>query len=128
MMGCDGVSLPARSHSLLGMQASCMLSADTRIAPNGYVLGSLPYVEGFVGFNASNAKEQEGYYLPIVLDMTGSTMTIKKNGKAAKNKQNIPFDPEIILRVESNETTFEIEVDGKSVVKLDFRKTKMLGK
>ena len=50
-------------------------------------------------------------------------MTIKKNGTAAKNKTDITFDPEIVLRVEDNDTVFEIEVDGKSIVKLNFKET-----
>lgn len=56
------------------------------------------------------------------LTQTGKKMTLKKNGTAAPEKQDMEFDPEIILRVENRGTFFEIEVDGKSVVTLNFDK------
>lgn len=125
-MGYSGVSLPARNYSILGMQVSSLIAADTYIAPNGAVKGSLPRVEGFVEFNKSNTKEQEGYYLPLLLTEIGTNMTLKKNGSAAKNKQNMPFDPEIVFRVEGPDTTFEIEVDGKSIITLSFKDTNFM--
>lgn len=128
MTGCNNVTLPARNYSLLGMQVSCLVAADTQIAADGSVLGHLPYVENFEAFNKSNKKEQEGHYLPVILDVTGDKMTIKKNGEAAKNKQNIKFDPEIIFRVDDNDTTFEVEVDGKSVATFNFKRAKLVEK
>ena len=129
MMGCNNVKLPARNYSLLGMQVSSMIAADTEIAPDGSVLGHLPYVENFEAFNKANPKEQEGNFLPVLItDVTGEKMTIKKNGSAAKNKKEMKFDPEIILRVENNETTFEVEVDGKPAFSLNFKKTKLVEK
>ena len=128
MMGCNCVKLPARNYSLLGMQVSCLVAADTQIAADGSVLGRLPYVENFEAFNKSNKKEQEGHYMPVLLDVTGTKMTLKKNGSAEKGKENMKFDPEIIFRVDDNDTTFEIEVDGKSVATFNFKKTKLVEK
>ena len=48
-------------------------------------------------------------------------MTIKKNGVAAEGKENMTFDPEIVLRVTKTDT-FTIEVDGSPVVTFNFQK------
>ena len=66
--------------------------------------------------------------MPVLLDVTGTKMTLKKNGSAEKGKENMKFDPEIIFRVDDNDTTFEIEVDGKSVATFNFKKTKLVEK
>ena len=128
MMGSDVLTIPARSQTLLGMQVAAMVSPDVRVTESGSVLGTLPFVEGFKGFNEKKPEEQQGNYFPLVLTQTGQKMTLKKNGTAAKDKQNMKFDPEIILRVDSPENYYEIEVDGKPVVKLDFKNAVLLGK
>lgn len=48
-------------------------------------------------------------------------MTLKKNGVAAEGKENIAFDPDIILRVTKGDT-FTVEVDGSAVVTFNFKK------
>lgn len=128
MMGSDVLTVPARSQTILGMQVAAMVSPDVHVTESGSVLGMLPYVEGFKGFNEKKPEEQQGNYFPFVLTQTGQKMTLKKNGTAPKGKQDMKFDPEIILRVDSPETYFEIEVDGKPVVKLDFKNTILSGK
>lgn len=44
-------------------------------------------------------------------------MTFKKNG--SETKKDIPFDKDIIFRTEKTDT-WEVLVDGTSVVKLNF--------
>lgn len=116
------MTLPAQSQSLLNMPVSQMMTEDTRVTVDGRVLGTLLYLEKFTGYS-NVAKEQQGHYFALKLTKTGQKMTIKKNGTAAKNKTDMKFDPEIVLRVEDNDTVFEIEVDGKSIVKLNFKET-----
>ena len=116
------MTLPAQSQSLLNMPVSQMMTEDTRVTVDGRVLGTLLYLEKFTGYSSA-AKEQQGHYFALKLTKTGQKMTIKKNGTAAKNKTDMTFDPEIVLRVEDNDTVFEIEVDKKSVVKLNFKET-----
>jgi len=98
-----------------------MIGADVRVLADGSVTGTLNYVTDFTAFNQSDVSEQSGHYFPLTLTQTGTTMTLKKNGVASAEKQNMPFDPEIIFRVENTATTFTIEVDGAPVVTLNFR-------
>ena len=49
-------------------------------------------------------------------------MTLKTNGVAKPEKENMAFDPDILFRVSDANTTFTIEVDGKEVITLNFRK------
>ena len=85
------------------------------------MVGTLKYVESYPQFSNS-ASEQNGNYFPLTLTKTGSTMTIKKNGSASLDKTDIDFDKDIVLRVDSQSTTFTIEVDSSPVVTLNFKK------
>lgn len=116
------LTMPAQDEDFggLGKKVSEMIDEDTYVCENGAVHGTLNYVDGFVGFNTTKPSEQEGYYFPFVLTPTdGTTMTFVKNGVVTK--KDIPYDQEILFRVMTPNTTYEVIVDGKSVVKLNFR-------
>ena len=94
---------------------------------DGSVVGTLKYVDSYPQF--SNAEdEQKGNFFPLKLAKTGKTMTIKKNGKAAPNKQDIVYDADIVLRVDDKSTTFEVEVDKSPVVTLNFTQATLAAK
>ncbi len=99
------------------MPISNLISEDAYIDEDGKVHGTLTHIDNFEGFSSIES-EQEGYYLPIVLDdsITGTEMTFKKNG--AISKANIGFDPEIIWRVAPNDI-WKIEIDGTEVLTVD---------
>lgn len=106
----------------MGKNVGDLIGEDVEILDDGSVIGTLKYVGDFEQFS-NKATEQTGNYMPIKLTgKTGSKMTIKKNGKASEGKTDMNYDPEIILRVPSNKTAFEIEVDGTSVLSLNFTK------
>lgn len=115
----DVMTVAEQTTTLLGKQVSELISADTHVLADGSVVGTLNNVTGYTDFS-SKVAEQSGHYFPFRLTQTGTTMTLKKNGTAATNKKNIPFDPEIILRIDSPTTTFTIEVDDVEVVTLNF--------
>lgn len=104
----------------MGKSVSDLIGTDVKVLADGSVTGTLKYVADYTDFS-SNVSEQSGHYFPVRLTQSGSTMTLKKNGAVLPGKENLPFDPEIILRVESKATTFTIEVDGSDVVTLNFR-------
>lgn len=106
----------------MGIKVSEMVTEDTKVLADGSVVGTFPYVTGFKGFNEGNKEEQEGHYFPLRLTKTGKKMTIKKNGATTPEKQDMDFDQDVVLRVENNDTVFEIEVDGSKIVKLNFKK------
>ncbi len=121
----DILTMPAQDEDFggLGKKVSEMIDEDTYVCENGAVHGTLNHIENFVAFNASKPSEQEGYYFPFVLTPTdGETMTFVKNGVVTK--KDIPYDQEILFRVMTPNTTYEVIVDGKSVVKLNFRTAK----
>lgn len=95
-----------------------MVGDDLSVSENGAVTGTFHHVTGFTDFSSISA-EQEGYYFPFRLTQTGTLMTIKKNGVAGEGKENMAFDPEIILRVTKGDT-FSIEVDSKPVITFTF--------
>lgn len=104
----------------LGKDVSDLISEDTIILQDGTVQGTLHYVEKFTQFS-SVEDEQAGNYFPIHLDVTGKKMTLKKNGVAPARTNNIDFDADIVMRVPDADTIFSIEVDGKEVLKLNFK-------
>ena len=111
-------SIPSQDLVWLNMPISEMISEDASIDENGKVTGTLTYIEDFEDFS-SKPEEQEGYYLPVMLNTEdGTTMTIKKNGVAREDKTDIPYDSELILRSTSGDT-WTIEVNGDRSITLD---------
>lgn len=119
MIGSDVLTLFPGSQSLLGKKVSEMVGNDLSVSKAGAVTGTFHHVTGFTEFNSANPEEQEGYYFPFKLTQTGTTMTLKKNGVAGEGKEDMTFDPEIILRVSKGDT-FTIEVDDNPVVTFTF--------
>lgn len=120
----DILTMPAQDVDFggLGKKVSEMITKDTYVCDNGNVHGTLKHIDNFVSFNASDPKEQSGYYFPFVLteDLpTGTTMTFVKNGVVTK--RDIPYDKEILFRIATPNTTWEVLVDGASKVRLNFR-------
>lgn len=83
------------------------------------MLGTFKHVTGYTGFNSEVPAEQEGYFFPFKLTQTGTNMTFKKNGEPAKT--DIPFEASNVFRVTKTDT-FEVLVDGSSVVTFNFAK------
>ncbi len=110
------------SENHLGKEISELISPDTKILSDGSVVGTIHYVTDYVGFNESNPDEQEGYFFPVRLTGSGSKMTLKKDGVAKEEKTGMKYDPNLILRVDGQNTVWSIEVDGNEVVKLNFTK------
>ncbi|MBQ3423517.1 MAG: hypothetical protein IJH34_18080 [Romboutsia sp.] len=108
--------VPEQTVELLNKPVSEMISTDTKILSNGAVKGTLYYITGWTEFDGMNVENQSGYYVPVKLNVTGETLTIKKNGIVTKE---VEFDPELVLRV-SQTDTFEIIVDGTSIITLNF--------
>lgn len=116
MIGSDTLTLFPGSQTLLGKQVSELVGDDLMVRANGSVVGTFHHVTGYTGFS-SDPDEQEGYYFPFHLTKTGTKMTFKKND--SPTKQDIAFDPDIIFRVTKTDT-FEVLVDGKSVLTFNF--------
>lgn len=118
----DIMTVYSTTGTLLGKSVSDMISDDVKILDSGEVTGTLKFVDNFVEFNSSKVSEQSGHYFPLKLTKSGTKMTIKTNGVARADKTNMNFDPELLLRVSDNNTTFTIEVDGDEVITLSFKK------
>lgn len=112
----DLVTMPATSKAFYGKNAGDMVTGAT-VYSDGSVVGTFKYVTGYTGFNGSNTSEQEGYFFPFTLAKTGSKMTFKKNGKAAKT--NIAWEADNVFRVTAGDT-FTVLVDGTEVVTFNF--------
>ena len=93
-----------------------LVGDDLTVKADGSVTGTFHHVTGYTEFS-SEPDEQEGYYFPFHLTKAGTKMTFKKNG--SPTKQDIAFDSDIIFRVTKTDT-FEVLVDGQSVVKFNF--------
>lgn len=99
-----------------------MIGTDVKVYADGSVTGTLKSVTDFEEFNPADESEQSGYFFPLHLTQTGAKMTLKTNGVAKPGKKDMNFDPDIIFRVADKNTTFTIEVDGKTIVTLNFKK------
>lgn len=116
------LTMPDQDRTILGKKVSEMIGKDTYVCTNGTIHGELKHIDNFILFS-SNPSEQEGYYFPFLLSGTGEKMTFVKNGVVTK--RDIDYDPEVLFRVTSPNTIWEVIVDNKPVVKLNF-KTAML--
>lgn len=121
-MSKDILTVANPTDVMLGKSVSDMIGNDVKVMEDGSVTGVLKYVDGFTDFS-SKTSEQSGHYFPVKLNKAGTKMTIKTNGVAKANKANIDFDPELLLRVSNNDTTFTVEVDGTEVVTFNFKDT-----
>ena len=110
------VMVPSGNVMFKGMRARDLIDDDVMVASNGSVTGTLKYVEGYKEFS-SNPEEQKGNFFPFLLDVTGTTLTLQKNGKEAKT---VPFDPSIVAIIPDKNTTLSITVDDKHIITLDF--------
>lgn len=110
------LEVPSQDVTWLNKKISDMIEPGAIVDENGNVKATLKKVEGFTDFS-SEPFEQSGYYFPFSLTVTGSKMTFKKNG--SETKKDIAFDKDIIFRTEKTDT-WEVLVDGASVVKLNF--------
>lgn len=115
------VAVPEEATDFLGKKLKDFVTGmeilmDGNVA---HVTGSAHYVTGFTEFNSTVPEEQEGWYFPVTLNESGaSTMTFRKNGIVTK--KDIPYDPQCLFRIESNDTAFEIETDTGKKIAFDF--------
>lgn len=113
------MTLYSGGQSLLGKRVSSLVGNDLKVLADGSVVGTIKKVTGYTQFS-SNEAEQSGYYFPFKLTKTGTTMTLKKNGVAGEGKEDMPFDPDIVLRVSKGDK-FTVEVDDSDVITLNFK-------
>lgn len=86
---------------------------------DGTVTGTLKHVTDYTQFNEAVPAEQEGYFFPFKLTKTGTKMTFKKN--VEESKKDIAWEAMNVFRVTKTDT-FEVIVDGESVVTFNFAK------
>lgn len=110
-----------QEDTYLGKTGADLVSPDTHVLETGAVKGTLKFVEGFTEFNSTVPAEQEGFYFPFKLVKSGTKMTFKKNGVVSKD--GIAWEEDNIFRIASPSDTFEVLVDGVSVVKFTFETT-----
>ena len=118
-MANDKVTIPSGETQLYGKSVND-LSENLFVDENGNVTGKLKNVTGYTEFS-SVEDEQSGHYFPFTLVNTGTNMTFKKNG--AVSKDSIPFEANNVFRITSNTDTFEVLVDGASVITFKFTDT-----
>lgn len=119
MISSDILTVPTAGQSLYGKSVEEMIGADVRVLKNGDVIGTFPYVENYGQFS-SNPEHQSGHFFPFKLTQPGKTMTFKQDG--VPTKENIPFEAENVFRIADPAVERTVEVDGKEVVKFNFRK------
>lgn len=86
----------------------------------------LKYVTDYIEYWEGNSTMQKGYFFPIKL--TGSGTTLKTNVSGTEKTQNFPDDNTLVIRIPSNKTIVKITVDETEVVTLKFDKAKLQAK
>lgn len=94
-----------------------MICDDVRIAANGDVTGTLPYVASYPDFSSS-VDEQHGNYFPVYIDREGGQITTDKDGVSKMN--DFPDDHLLVIRVDKQSTTVKITVDSDVITTLNF--------
>lgn len=113
------MTIPTQGQTLYGKRISSLIGDDVKVLKDGTVMGTLKHVTDYTQFNESNPLEQEGYFFPFKLTQEGSKMTFKKNG--VEVKKDISWEALNVFRVTKTDT-FEVLVDGSSVVTFNFAK------
>ena len=119
MIASDILTIPSQGQTLYGKRVSSLIGDDMKVYEDGTVTGTFKYVTGYTQFNASDPEEQEGYFFPFKLTKTGEKMTFKKNGE--ETKKDIAWEENNVFRVTKTDT-FEVLVDGDSIVTFNFAK------
>lgn len=117
MIASDILTIPSQGQTLYGKRVSSLIGDDVKVLEDGTVTGTFKHVTGYTGFNGEDPEEQEGYFFPFKLTKTGTKMSFKKNGTPGKT--DIPWEAENVFRV-TKDDTFEVLVDGTSVVTFNF--------
>lgn len=112
------IKVPTALQDGLGKTVAELIKDDVRIAKDGSVTGTLLKVKGYTGFSDVSG-EQEGHYLPIVLDSRYKSKTIscQRNSDTPKTASDLEW----VLRVPSTATTFTFKADGEAILTLNFR-------
>lgn len=126
------LTIPAQSEEWLGRKISDMITPNTYVDNTGAVLGTLNYIDSYKGFS-SIPSDQSGYYFPFVLpvakDAVGAPtkMSIAANGVVRPDKQDMAYDPEIILRASKGDKfSIMTQKDGEEyeeAISLSFART-----
>lgn len=115
------IAIPAVSQSLYEKSVGDMIEPGMYVRGDGSVFGTFKYVTGYTGFNSSVSEEQEGYFFPFDLNKSGTKMTFVKNRKPGKT--DINYEKRNVFRVTKNDT-FEVKVDGETVVIFNFKNSR----
>lgn len=118
MIGSDLLTIPSQGSTLYGKKVSSLIGSDVEVYEDGRVEGTFKHVTGYTGFS-DNEEEQEGYYFPFRLSKSGEKMEFRKNKD--KSSGEIPWEADNVFRVTASDT-FEVLVDGESVVTFSFEK------
>ena len=118
-IGADVLTVPTGSEEDFYGKNPDELMSGVSVKENGAVTGTLLYVTGYTGFNASVPAEQEGHYFAFTLTKSGTLMTFRKNGIVTKS--NIAWEADNVFRIDNTSTTFDVLVDGELVVSFNFR-------
>lgn len=114
------MTLYSGGQSVSGKRASSLTGSDIKVLSDGSVTGTLKKVTGYAGFS-EDEKYQTGYFLPLKLTQSGTTMTLKKNGVAFEGKEDIPFNASVVLFVSDRTDKWTIDVDDSDVITLNFK-------
>lgn len=112
------ISVCPQKSEVLGMPVEKMVGGGMRLQYNGKVKGRFHYVKGYSGFSKS-AENQDGYFLPIIINTKGEKLTIFKNGEQAKENPDLKKDSQLVMKVTPS-VVYELKVDGRSIATLDF--------
>ena len=123
MIGSDILTIPSQGQTLYGKRVSSLIEDGMKVYEDGTVSGTFKHVTGYTGFNPEVPAEQEGDDFQFRLTKTGTKMTFKKNGTAAK--EDIPWEADNVFRVTASDI-FEVLVDGASVVTFNFAQAAFL--
>ena len=118
MIASDVLTIPSQGQTLYGKRVSSLIGDDMKVYKDGTVAGTFKHVTGYTGFS-DVAEQQEGYFFPFRLAKTGEKMEFVKNGETRSGE--IPWEADNVFRVTSSDT-FEVLVDGESVVTFNFAK------
>lgn len=110
------VTVPTQNTEILSKKVSAMVGNETKVLSDGSVKGTLHKVSGFEQFSVE-VSEQEGYFFPFTINVSGEKMTIKRNGVTLK--EDVEFSANNVIKVNPTDV-YEIIVDNNTIVTLNF--------
>lgn len=111
-----------RTKTEYGMKLSDLMGEDVDILKDGSVIGTLPYVENFKGFDSKNTDLQKGHFMVITLgEEYKKKFKVQRISGTPGTAKEVTNDEVLVLRLtDGKDTVFKVTADNQPDLVFNF--------